>query len=265
MNTTSSIRAPRSSLSVGVKSGCEEEIARRESPLLKLLLIEKHDSQIWYWRKESNLHHALIWGLRLIRPLHYHCATPAWRFGVKDEGGRMKPAVASASFHPSSLILHPLVWSGRRDSNSRSEFGRLTCFQLHHFRVLEPPIGLEPTPNSFEANRSSIKLRGRRRNFELRISEFGFAICLRGRPNPQFAIRNPKFVIGASYRIRTGVSAKATPCLEPTGPTMQKNVELRISEFGFENPQLRGAQNPQFAIRNPKFVLVGEDRIELSP
>ena len=136
MNTTSSIRAPRSSLSFGVKSGCEEEIARRESPLLKLLLIEKHDSQIWYWRKESNLHHALIWGLRLIRPLHYHCATPAWRFGVKGEGGRMKPAVASASFHPSSLILHPLVWSGRRDSNSRSEFGRLTCFQLHHFRVV---------------------------------------------------------------------------------------------------------------------------------
>ena len=130
MNTTSSIRAPRSSLSFGVKSGCEEEIARRESPLLKLLLIEKHDSQIWYWRKESNLHHALIWGLRLIRPLHYHCATPAWRFGVKDEGGRMKPAVASASFHPSSLILHPLVWSGRRDSNSRFEFGRLAGFQL---------------------------------------------------------------------------------------------------------------------------------------
>jgi hypothetical protein len=28
--------------------------------------------------------------------------------------------------------------------------------------MLEPPIGLEPIPNSFEANRSSIKLRGRR-------------------------------------------------------------------------------------------------------
>ena len=178
MNTTSSIRAPRSSLSFGVKSGCEEEIARRESPLLKLLLIEKHDSQIWYWRKESNLHHALIWGLRLIRPLHYHCATPAWRFGVKDEGGRMKPAVASASFHPSSLILHPLVWSGRRDSNSRSEFGRLVCFQLHHFRK------------------------------GFRIANFGLRICKRActnpvaievncreaKPNPQFAIRNPKFV-----------------------------------------------------------------------
>ena len=26
---------------------------------------------------------------------------------------------------------------------------------------------------------------------------------------------------GASYRIRTGVSALATPCLEPTGPTMR--------------------------------------------
>src|SRR5437762_12715604 len=26
-------------------------------------------------------------------------------------------------------------WNGRRDSNSRIEFGRLACFQLHHFRV----------------------------------------------------------------------------------------------------------------------------------
>ena len=74
-------------------------------------------------------------------------------------------------------------WSGRRDSNSRSEFGRLACFQLHHSRRandergtmnaerfiihrsdfivdLEPPIGLEPIPDSFEANRSSVKLRG---------------------------------------------------------------------------------------------------------
>ena len=25
-------------------------------------------------------------------------------------------------------------WNGRRDSNSRVEFGRLACFQLHHFR-----------------------------------------------------------------------------------------------------------------------------------
>src|SRR5690349_11882013 len=25
-------------------------------------------------------------------------------------------------------------WSGRRDSNSRDEFGRLACFRLHHFR-----------------------------------------------------------------------------------------------------------------------------------
>ena len=38
--------------------------------------------------------------------------------------------------------------------------------------------------------------------------------------------------IGASYRTRTGVSALATPCLEPTGPTMR---------------------------------MVGEDRVELSP
>ena len=37
--------------------------------------------------------------------------------------------------------------------------------------ILGPPIGLEPTPNSFEANRSSIKLRGRGG-----ISDCGFRI-----------------------------------------------------------------------------------------
>ena len=26
-------------------------------------------------------------------------------------------------------------WNGRRDSNSRVEFGRLACFQLNHFRM----------------------------------------------------------------------------------------------------------------------------------
>src|SRR6266446_8624199 len=42
------------------------------------------------------------------------------------------------------------IWSGRRDSNSRSEFGRLACFQLHHFRKSLPifncqlPIGAVP-------------------------------------------------------------------------------------------------------------------------
>ena len=28
------------------------------------------------------------------------------------------------------------IWNGRRDSNSRVEFGRLACFQLHHFRII---------------------------------------------------------------------------------------------------------------------------------
>jgi hypothetical protein len=43
---------------------------------------------------------------------------------------------------------------------------------------LGPPIGLEPTPNSFEANRSSIKLRGQEKNFGLRIANFGFERAL---------------------------------------------------------------------------------------
>ena len=41
--------------------------------------------------------------------------------------------------------------------------------------------------------------------------------------DPRFVggVRTPVNKIGASYRIRTGVSALATPCLEPTGPTMR--------------------------------------------
>jgi hypothetical protein len=37
----------------------------------------------WYWRKDSNLHHALIRGLQGISLLHYLCATPA-RNGALD-------------------------------------------------------------------------------------------------------------------------------------------------------------------------------------
>ena len=33
-----------------------------------------------------------------------------------------------------SLLATRANWNGRRDSNSRVEFGRLACFQLHHFR-----------------------------------------------------------------------------------------------------------------------------------
>ena len=66
-------------------------------------------------------------------------------------------------------------------------------------------------------------------NFGLRISDCGVEPS---ESNPvmidfglQFksAFRNSKSEIwhGASYRIRTGVSALATPCLEPTGPTMR--------------------------------------------
>ena len=35
----------------------------------------------------------------------------------------------------SRLATRAVNWNGRRDSNSRVEFGRLACFQLHHFRV----------------------------------------------------------------------------------------------------------------------------------
>ena len=42
-----------------------------------------------------------------------------------------------------------------------------------------------------------------------------------GRPAFVGGVRTVYKQIGASYRIRTGVSALATPCLEPTGPTMR--------------------------------------------
>ena len=51
-----------------------------------------------------------------------------------------RPVTRLSSFrlYPSSLVL---VWNGRRDSNSRIEFGRLACFPLHHFRRLREPGG----------------------------------------------------------------------------------------------------------------------------
>src|SRR5438067_13576931 len=87
--------------------------------------------------------------------------------------------------------LRYMNWNGRRDSNSRIEFGRLACFRLHHFRVfgvrrlvgaldfgvririhvsgkviqsgdksphskMELLAGLEPATSTFEASRSSI-------------------------------------------------------------------------------------------------------------
>jgi hypothetical protein len=42
------------------------------------------------------------------------------------------------------------TWNGRRDSNSRVEFGRLACFQLHHFRRLGRRVmGEAPAPSSW--------------------------------------------------------------------------------------------------------------------
>src|ERR1044071_10459214 len=38
----------------------------------------------------------------------------------------------------SRLATRAMNWNGRRDSNSRVEFGRLACFQLHHFRGCGP-------------------------------------------------------------------------------------------------------------------------------
>ena len=53
----------------------------------------------------------------------------------------------------------------KRKTNRQSAIGNQKC--------LEPPIGLEPTPDSFEANRSSVKLRGHK---EFRIAKLGLRI-----------------------------------------------------------------------------------------
>ncbi len=46
-------------------------------PLIKSQLCFRYTIRAWYSRKESNLHHALIWGLQGISLLHYLCATRA--------------------------------------------------------------------------------------------------------------------------------------------------------------------------------------------
>ena len=118
-----------------------------------------------------------------------------------------------------------------RFESRRVGIGRLACFQLHHFRVLEC------------AGRAERRRRfGLGRGLHLMISKIdpgrhraSLAAALQtGTPGRirtcnhdvrsvglfQLSYRSLKS-FGASYRIRTGVSALATPCLEPTGPTMR--------------------------------------------
>ena len=50
----------------------------------------------------------------------------------------------------------------------------------------------------------------------------------------QLSYRSKEFGHGASYRIRTGVSALATPCLKPTGPTMREEC-LELCTLYFDH------------------------------
>lgn len=51
-------------------------------------------------------------------------------------------------------------WNGRRDSNSRDEFGRLACFQLHHFREESlPQRGTKNTETIFVFLRPFLRLK----------------------------------------------------------------------------------------------------------
>ena len=109
-------------------------------------------------------------------------------------------------------------WNGRRDSNSRIEFGRLACFQIHHFRERRELRQLAPWlwgEILFRMRRlttcATFGTPGRTRTRNLDVRSVALF---------QLSYRSVKG-FGASYRIRTGVSALATPCLEPTGPTMR--------------------------------------------
>ena len=110
-----------------------------------------------------------------------------------------------------------------------------------------------------------------RMNFGLLISDCGLADLGRYFFLPVSILKSQSAIgRGASYRSRTGVSALATPCLEPTGPTMQR--EFLIAEFGLRIRLCRPTgcyrcDLLRFQIRIPKSAigLVGEDRIELSP
>ena len=52
-------------------------------PMFKRHLRFRYAIGAWYWRRDSNSHHALIRGLRLIRPLHYQLCY-ARRSGALD-------------------------------------------------------------------------------------------------------------------------------------------------------------------------------------
>ena len=101
-------------------------------------------------------------------------------------------------------------WNGRRDSNSRDEFGRLACFQLHHFRI------------------------------------------------DQESWCGDTFNV-ASYRIRTGVSALATPC--------RTQLDQRCEMVGEDRVELspRVPRTRMLTLHHtPKLKLVRQVRLELT-
>ena len=162
--------------------------------------------------------------------------------GRKDEGGRMKLVVF---FHPSYLILILSFWNGRRDSNSRIEFGRLACFQLHHFRsrTFDCEFRIADLPCV---------------SLALEIADSCCAKFL----NPQSATRNPKFEVELLARLELATSTFEASRSVDLSYRSQRHCRLSIACCRFDSMQ---RANWQSRIGNLVMFLIGMDRVELSP
>lgn len=72
----------------------------------------------------------------LFRPALIHLSYPTFRLVENLERAvRLELTCTGFAIRRLSRLATRASWNGRRDSNSRIEFGRLACFQLHHFRI----------------------------------------------------------------------------------------------------------------------------------
>ena len=149
-------------------------------------------------------------------------------------------------------------WNGRRDSNSRIEFGRLACFRLHHFRVSLPifncqfPIGaVQPKTVSTHTKMPSQKDQSALGNWQSEMLWNSWQDLNQQPRRTTTPARLPRWGPPVSKR-------RALPFeLQEQGHCRFPIVDCRF-EFGVKN---------QLAIANRQLAmtLVGEDRIELSP
>jgi hypothetical protein len=158
------------------------------------------------------------------------------------------------------------------ESNQPFGFFRPALIRLSYPTGLERAVRLELTNTGFAIQRlSHLATRAVGAEEEIRtlessledshVSSYITSACERepGRPAFWWWGENSLHQIGASYRTRTGVSALATLCLEPTGPTMRNGRRGQSRTVATSSQDSDAHVTP-----HPELKLVRQVRLELT-